>query len=128
VRPAGSAVGGGVVETSRDPAGAPMQRRAELCRLEASLAAMRKTIQDLEERRGELLVRSAVLSLLDRVAAEADAHLARFGAAPMLQAAALTEGGGEPGACAELGAPAPTALEERVDFLRPGRSLLGLEG
>jgi hypothetical protein len=102
--------------------------RAELRRLAARLAEVRRTVGDLEERRSELTVRSAVLSLLERVTAEGDAHLARFGAPPMLRGPELAAEGGEPGACSALGPPAPTALEDGIDFLRQGRSLLCLEG
>jgi hypothetical protein len=103
-------------------------QRAELRRLEESVAEIQKTVLDLEARRDELTVRAAVLSLLERVTAEADEHLARFGAPPLLRGPDLAADGGGPRACAALGLPAPTALEERIDLLRPGRSLLCLEG
>jgi hypothetical protein len=97
-------------------------RRAEISRLAARLAEMRSTVVDLELRREELMRRAAAVALLERVAAEADAHLAQFGAPPMLRGADVAAEGGE------LGPLAPTALEERIAFLRPGRSLLPLEG
>jgi hypothetical protein len=103
-------------------------RRAELRRLEASVAQIQRTVSDLEARRDELTVRAAVLSLLERVAAEADAHLQRYGAPPLLRGPDLAAEGDGPRACTASGLPAPSALEERIDVLRPGRSLLNLEG
>jgi anti-sigma factor RsiW len=98
------------------------RRRLELRTLEAKVADLRQTIHDLEERSGELALRAAVVSIVERAAAEANAHLARFGAPPWL----VGPGADGPGARAAWAAPTP--LEQSLDFLRPGRSLLGLEG
>ena len=57
---------------------------AQIRRLQARVASIQAVLAAYEARHEELTARAALLSLLHRCAAEADAHRARFGAPPLL--------------------------------------------